>query len=415
MSEIAIKVENVSKIYKLYDKPIERMKESLHPFRKVYHKDFYALKDVSFEIKKGETIGIIGKNGSGKSTLLKILTGVLSPSSGAVGVNGKVSALLELGAGFNPEFTGVENVYFNGSIMGYNREQMNSKIDDILSFADIGDFVYQPVKTYSSGMFVRLAFALATSVNPEILIVDEALSVGDIFFQSKCMNRMQEMIDNNVSLIFCSHDLLSIKRITKKALWLHQGSLCGYGDSNAVCEKYYSFMAQTENKQQAAAAASVPNEISSELTWGEYKKRMGTGEVRIDKIELNGIELKWDDIIKLDTFDNMNFRVSFHKENPEVKGISLSVVFFDSKGVYCSGFSTRYDDYKIDMNEGVVSCSVNKISFLRGLYSLSISVWDEMISVPYDLHERMYDVMVSSPRLKDEGLFYIPHIWGEGD
>ena len=185
----AIKVTNLSKVYKLYDKPADRLKESLHPLKKKYHKEFYALNDVSFEIKKGETVGIIGKNGAGKSTLLKIITGVLTPSGGHVHVNGRIASLLELGAGFNPEYTGVENIYLQGTLMGYTKEEMESKIQAILDFADIGDFVYQPVKSYSSGMFARLAFAVAINVEPDILIVDEALSVGDVFFQNKCFKK----------------------------------------------------------------------------------------------------------------------------------------------------------------------------------------------------------------------------------
>ena len=182
-SNVSIKVESLSKIYKLYNTPMDRLKETMHPFRKKYHKDFFALKDISFEVKKGETFGIIGKNGSGKSTLLKIITGVLSPSSGNVTVNGRVSSLLELGAGFNPELNGIENIYFYGTINGFSKEEMDSRLDSILAFADIGEFVFQPVKSYSSGMYVRLAFAVAIQVDPEILIIDEALSVGDIFFQ----------------------------------------------------------------------------------------------------------------------------------------------------------------------------------------------------------------------------------------
>ena len=180
--DIAIKVENLSKVYKLYNAPIDRMKEALHPRKKVYHKEFYALNDVSFDIKKGETVGIIGKNGSGKSTILKIIAGILSPSSGKVTVNGRISALLELGAGFNAEYTGMENIYFQGNLMGFECEEMEAKVQEILDFADIGDFIHQPVKNYSSGMFSRLAFAVAINVEPEILIVDEALSVGDMSF-----------------------------------------------------------------------------------------------------------------------------------------------------------------------------------------------------------------------------------------
>ena len=189
-SDPVISIRHLSKKYRLYDRSVDRLKESLHPFRKKYHRDFFALNDVSFDIKKGETVGIIGKNGSGKSTLLKIIAGVLTPSGGGAVVNGHVSALLELGIGFNPDLTGLENIYFSGTIMGFSRQEMDTKVDDIIAFADIGNFIHQPVKTYSSGMFVRLAFAMATNVDPDILIIDEALSVGDIFFQTKCYRKL---------------------------------------------------------------------------------------------------------------------------------------------------------------------------------------------------------------------------------
>ena len=185
--QLAISVNEVTKIYKLYDRPIDRLKESLSLTHRSYHRDFFALDKISFQVKKGETVGIIGTNGSGKSTILKIITGVLNPTTGLAEVNGNISALLELGAGFNSEYTGIENIYMNGTMMGFSREQMDAKMQDILGFADIGDFVNQPVKTYSSGMFVRLAFALAINVEPDILIVDEALSVGDVFFPGKVL------------------------------------------------------------------------------------------------------------------------------------------------------------------------------------------------------------------------------------
>jgi lipopolysaccharide transport system ATP-binding protein len=239
MSDIAIKADHISKIYKMYKSSSSRLKESLHPRRKKYHTDFYALNDVSFEIKRGETYGIIGKNGSGKSTLLKIITGVLTPSAGAVMVNGRISALLELGAGFNPEFTGLENVYFQGSILGFSRKEIENRLDDILSFADIGEFIHQPVKTYSSGMYVRLAFSIATCIEPEILIVDEALSVGDMYFQAKCMARMTKMInDNGVTLLFVSHSIRTVQSLCRNAIWLDKGGIRENGDSSSVCKNY---------------------------------------------------------------------------------------------------------------------------------------------------------------------------------
>ena len=237
-------LEHLSKVYKLYDRSIDRLKESLHPFRRIYHHDFYALKDVSFEIKRGETFGIIGKNGSGKSTLLKIIAGVLTPSGGNLEVKGKVSALLELGIGFNPEMTGLENIYFSGTIMGYSREEMDAKVDDILAFADIGDFIHQPMKTYSSGMFVRLAFAVATKVDPEILVIDEALAVGDMFFQSKCMLLMKRMIDSGMTLLFVSHDTSSVTNLCKRAIYLESGMVKTMGEALSVTDQYLKDMRQ---------------------------------------------------------------------------------------------------------------------------------------------------------------------------
>jgi lipopolysaccharide transport system ATP-binding protein len=251
--ELAIKVTSLSKVYKLYNNPVDRLKESIHPFRKKYSRDFFALKDLSFEVEKGSTVGIIGKNGSGKSTLLKILTGVLTQTTGVVSIQGKVSALLELGTGFNPEMTGIENIYFSGTIMGYSKQEMDEKIDDILTFADIGDFVHQPVKIYSSGMFVRLAFSIATAINPEILIVDEALAVGDVFFQAKCTQRMKKMVDKGITLLFVSHDSGSVKSLCKKCMLLNFGELLDYDTSDKVVEKYFNIKVQSEQKVIAVA------------------------------------------------------------------------------------------------------------------------------------------------------------------
>ncbi|MBF0466310.1 MAG: ABC transporter ATP-binding protein [Nitrospirae bacterium] len=240
--ETAIRAVGISKVYKLYKRKLDRLKESLHPFRKKYHVDFYALRDVSFELKKGQTIGIIGKNGAGKSTLLQVLTGVLTPTTGVVYRTGRISALLELGAGFNPELTGLENVYFNSTLMGYSKKEIDEKIDDIVSFAEIGDFADQAVKTYSSGMFVRLAFAVAINIDPDILIVDEALSVGDIRFQQKCFRRFREFKEQGKSIIFVSHDMGAVKNFCDIAVWLKDGSIHHFGDPILVSKHYFSFM-----------------------------------------------------------------------------------------------------------------------------------------------------------------------------
>ena len=242
MNNIAIKVSNLTKVYKLYDKPQDRLKEALHPFKKKYHKDFHALSDVSFEIKKGETVGIIGKNGAGKSTLLKIITGVLTPTSGNVHVNGRIASLLELGAGFNPEYTGVENIYLQGTLMGLSHREMETKVDEILAFADIDDFIHQPVKMYSSGMYARLAFAVAINVEPDILIVDEALSVGDMRFQQKCYRKFREFQESKKTILFVTHDTSTIINYCTYVIWMNDGKKVDEGNPDIVCKKYMSSM-----------------------------------------------------------------------------------------------------------------------------------------------------------------------------
>ena len=222
MDNIAIKVENVTKIYKLYDKPSDRLKESLGLTHKKCYVEHYALDQVNIEVRRGETVGIIGTNGSGKSTILKIITGVLNPTSGNIVINGRISALLELGAGFNMEYTGMENIYLNGTMIGFSKEEIDAKLQDILEFADIGDFINQPVKTYSSGMFVRLAFAVAINIEPEILIVDEALSVGDVFFQAKCYRKFEEFKEQGKTILFVSHDLSSISKYCDRLVLLNK-------------------------------------------------------------------------------------------------------------------------------------------------------------------------------------------------
>ncbi|WP_238996731.1 ABC transporter ATP-binding protein [Paenibacillus pinistramenti] len=243
-----IEAENLTKIYKLYNKQMDRLKEALHFSKKKYHKEFKALKEVSFKVKSGECLGIIGKNGSGKSTLLKILTGVLTPTSGSLQIKGKISALLELGAGFNPDFTGLENIYLNGTIMGYTREDMDSKLKDILDFADIGEFIYQPVKSYSSGMFVRLAFAVAINVEPDILIIDEALSVGDIRFQQKCYRKIDEL-KRTKTILVVTHDMAAINKYCDRVLWINEGELVDEGDPKSISKKYQAFMIGSEFKK----------------------------------------------------------------------------------------------------------------------------------------------------------------------
>lgn len=243
--KIAIEVQDLTKKYKLYSRPIDRLKESLNFFGKKYHTDFSAVKNVSFELGKGETVGIIGRNGCGKSTLLKMITNVLTPSSGRVIVNGHISAILELGAGFNPEMTGLENIYLNTAINGFSKKQTDNIVEDIVKFAELGEFVHQPTKMYSSGMSARLAFAVAINVKPDILIVDEALSVGDAAFQRKCFAKMEEIRANGATILFVSHSEASIVNLCSRAIWISKGEKVLDGDPKLVTGLYLKYSNET--------------------------------------------------------------------------------------------------------------------------------------------------------------------------
>ncbi len=254
----AITVEKVSKTYRLYARNSDRIRETFHPLRKQYHRPFTALDEVSFAIRRGESVGIIGKNGSGKSTLLQILCGVLQPSAGRVDVNGRISALLELGAGFNPEFTGRENVYLSATIMGLSRDYVDCNIDKIFAFADIGEYVDQPVKLYSSGMYVRLAFATAISVEPEILIVDEALAVGDIFFQQKCVAHMKEM-QKNATIVFVTHDMHAVTNLCRRVILLDGGRVLFDGEPIDGVAKFTKLVHNERFQEKAGREAGDDN------------------------------------------------------------------------------------------------------------------------------------------------------------
>lgn len=347
--DTVIRVENLTKIYKLYDKPIDRLKESLSIMRKQYHKEHFALNDISFNIKKGETIGIIGTNGSGKSTLLKILTGVLNPTSGFVEVKGKVSALLELGAGFNPEYTGLENIYLNGTMLGYSKEEINLKLPEILKFADIGEFIHQPVKTYSSGMFARLAFSVAINVEPEILIVDEALSVGDVFFQNKCFRKFEYLKKMGVTILFVSHDLSSVRQMCSKVLWIEKGNQIMYEDATNVCKLYF-------NKQIEKNANNVLDTGKVIETDLEY---YNLDDIRISTNTISKLKNKPDDIISekveiisVDLFDQEKRKINdviagsrcslriLLRSNSNIKNAILGFSIEDSKGIAIIGDNT---------------------------------------------------------------------------
>lgn len=263
---IAIKVDSLSKVYPLYRAPNDRLKEALHPLRKKYHKDFYALHDISFCVKRGDSLGVIGQNGSGKSTLLKILSRVLTPSSGKFEIGGRIVSLLELGSGFNPELTGLENIYFYGTILGFSQKQIKEKLDSIINFAEIGQFIYQPIKTYSSGMRSRLAFSVASQVNPDVLILDEVLAVGDLRFTQKCFRVMREIIDHNKTVILVTHSMGAVTSFCNKVMWLHDGKIKEFGAASEVVKKYVGFMTYGLDNQSSSTIENEAGEVDDSVS-----------------------------------------------------------------------------------------------------------------------------------------------------
>lgn len=302
--EPIIEIKNITKTYELYDKPVDRLKEALSIKRKSHHQEYHAINNVSLNIEKGESVGIVGTNGAGKSTILKMITGVLKPTSGQILVHGRIAALLELGAGFNMEYTGIENIYLNGTMMGYKKNEIAQKVDPIVEFADIGDFINQPVKTYSSGMFARLAFALAINVEPDILIVDEALSVGDTRFQVKCIDKMKELKSKGTTILFVSHATEQIKRFCNRAIWMEHGQVKMDGESSQIVDIYENYM-KFGVDIEALTGEKKGEEIKEEKIEVEEDNRTIARDI-IAAIE----DIKLEKII-YHTFDNFKVTVSY--------------------------------------------------------------------------------------------------------
>ena len=399
MNDIAIKVENVSKVYKLYDKPIDRLKESLNP-SKVYHKDHYALNNISFEIKKGETVGIVGTNGSGKSTLLKMITGVLTPTSGSIQVNGKISALLELGAGFNPEYTGIENIYLNGTMMGYTRDQMDERIQPIIDFADIGEFINQPVKTYSSGMFARLAFAVAINVEPDILIVDEALSVGDSRFQTKCIDKMEEIRNNGTTVLFVSHATEQINRFCSTSLWIEKGRLKDIGKTTDITSSYENYMKYGNEVIVNKDDNFFEDSIEEEMIVPEDNTIMAS----ITNVNLNANKFK--------LFDRVEIEVEYEIYEDNIDGFLLGVAIYTPDRDYIFGPNTYLEKVRIKSNFGKhkVKYIIPKLMLLQGVYNIDVGIFNNKGIVNID-YKTDVDQFTVSNDYYSEGVFYMEHNW----
>ena len=410
--EYSIEVENLSKVYKLYDKPSDRLKEALSPVKKCYHKDFYALRDLNFKIKPGETVGFVGKNGSGKSTLLKLLTEVLTPTEGSLKINGKVSALLELGAGFNNEYTGMENIYLNGTIMGYSREEMDKRVDDIVKFADIGEYINQPVKTYSSGMFVRLAFAVAINVEPDILIVDEALAVGDVRFQLKCMDKFLEFKEKGITILYVSHDINSIKRFCTRAIWINEGHLEADGDVDLITDKYLDYLkmldAQSEEKDDAKD--NTDNDIAKSGAEGE-RDLESTVEIA-EVVSLKIMNSRGEETEEIEHGEKVSLTLTYYVNDTTIKNPVVGIALLRLDNLYVCGLNTLLDKVDVPWEKGYNSVTLTYDSFnlVGGGYYFDVAVYDQTASVPFDYRTKYREVFVKMGYIA-EGIEILPHKW----
>ena len=394
MSNLAVRVEHLQKVYKLYNKPTDRLKESLGLTRKKLYREHYALNDVSFQVEQGETVGIIGTNGSGKSTILKIITGVLNQTAGVVEVNGRISALLELGAGFNPEYSGLENVYLNGTMMGFPREEIHQKLDSILKFADIGDFIHQPVKTYSSGMFVRLAFAVAINIDPEILIVDEALSVGDVFFQAKCYHKFEEFKKMGKTILLVSHDLGSVSKYCDRVVLLNQGEKVDEGEPKRIVDLYKTILAGQYQPLEEGAKTHI---LPAGKRWQDHlqvnPQLLEYGEKKAEIIDFAIIDEagRITNAVDKGSYCQIRMKVHFFVQ---VQEPIFAYTIKNLQGTEISGTNTMYEDAVIPPqnpgDEQVVTFR-QKIDLQGGEYLLSLGCTGYRDG-DFHVYHRLYDI-----------------------
>jgi len=390
---MAIRVKNLTKVYHLYNNPQDRVKEALHPFRKSYHRDFYALNDVSFEIKKGETVGIIGKNGAGKSTLLKMITGVLTPTDGEIEVDGRIASLLELGAGFNPDMTGLENIYLNGTLMGIDSSVMDGKVEAILEFADIGDFIHQPVKMYSSGMFARLAFSVAINVDPDILIIDEALSVGDMAFQMKCFKKFQDFQEQGRTILFVTHALDTVIRYCSRAIVIDNGEkICddsskeGVDVFKKVLTGHFKPSKEIEKIESNSTLKDKFETNKSILEYGNRKALIYDYAIIDNRGEITTI---FDYNSQIDIV----IKVKFYEE---IESPIFAFTIKDSKGLEITGTNTlmhHIHTKKYRDGDEVTIKFTQKINLQLGKYALSlgcVNINDSGVEV----YHRLYDAIL---------------------
>lgn len=394
MEKGSIEVRNLSKVYHLYNRSSDRIRETFSIKKKKYSRDHYALKNINLSIKHGESVGIVGTNGSGKSTLLKLVTGVVSPTEGEIETGGKIAALLELGAGFNPEYTGIENIYLNGTMMGYTQEEMKKRVPDIVEFADIGEFMEQPVKSYSSGMFARLAFAVSINVEPDILIVDEALSVGDTRFQVKCIDKMRELQEKGTTILFVTHAIEQIKRFCTRAIWIKNGELIEDGEASQVVDLYDNYMKYGDRKIE-----KVNNEADFMLP--ENSEFLAV----IQKVTINKNMFR--------SFEKLEVEVTYDVYDENMEDLQVGVAFYSlDRKIYVFGPNTNLDKVSVPQAQGrhIVKYIVPKLTLMSGDYTVDVGIFNSGGIVNLDYKNNCERFSVANEYFS-EGMFYLEHEW----
>ena len=399
----ALEAEGLSKAYRIYGSPLKRIAEALTLGRYLAHHRFWALQDVSFKLRPGAAIGLCGSNGAGKSTLLKVISGTTTPTGGRYRINGRVASMLELGAGFHMDFTGRANIVMNGIMMGLSRKEIDRRTDEIIEFAELGDYIDEPVRTYSSGMGLRLGFAVATSVQPEVLILDEVFAVGDMYFQKKCIDRIFEFRKRNRTILFCSHSLYDLRQLCDEAIWLDHGKCMAHGESVRVTNMYTAF--QREN------IGAARNRLSSQFEdLPEHEERNSHSKPTIRDARIYRLDSDVE-IYEINTGDSIEIRVWWTNPNPEETPVHVGAAFMLQDLTTCAGMGTHLDD--LPMLSGGEGCAVLRIPHLRllaGQYLILVALMDESGVHRYQTFMMPENLVIHSER-RDVGLFNVVHDW----
>lgn len=409
----AIEVKNVKKKFKVYFDKGSQLKERILFRNRNRYEERWVLDDVSFEVKQGEAIGLIGHNGCGKSTTLKLLTRIMYPDSGSIELRGRVSSLIELGAGFHPDMSGRENIYTNASIFGLTKKEIDERLDDIIEFSEMEPFLDNPVRTYSSGMYMRLAFSVAINVNADILLIDEILAVGDVNFQAKCFNKLREIKAQGTTIVIVSHSMGQIEQICDRSIWIHEGKIKAEGNPREIDKDYLDFMGQKrqeiaeQSQKKDEAKTMVPEEIETRAE-AEEKKRWGNGRARFREVCMSGKQSDRQRVFA--TEESVKIRMNY-KVKQKVQDAVFGIGIFRDDGVQCYGTNTRIEQFKrFDLDkDGEVVVNIEKLSLLPGKYTLDVAIESDM-ATPVDYFRQAYSFEVYSS-LTDVGVFRMEHQW----